>query len=174
MGCPVDKVTKKNGGSMLLCEPNLAVDIVRSLVRTVNVPVTAKIRLGWCDTQIITDTLPIAMADVGVSAVTVHGRTTEQKFTGSVRLDGIAQVVKSMQRHHPDVPVIGNGDVREPADVKHMTANPRRLDDTALVRDAVQMMREYRIDEVPVVDTNNRPIGLIDVQDLVALKVIEG
>jgi len=120
MGCPVDKVTKKNGGSMLLCEPNLAVDIVRSLVRTVNVPVTAKIRLGWCDTQIITDTLPIAMADVGVSAVTVHGRTTEQKFTGSVRLDGIAQVVKSMQRHHPDVPVIGNGDVREPADVKHM------------------------------------------------------
>ena len=55
-----------------------------------------------------------------------------------------------------------------------MTRNPRRLDDAALVRDAVQMVRQYRIDEVPVVDDQGRPVGLINVQDLVALKVIEG
>ena len=55
-----------------------------------------------------------------------------------------------------------------------MTPNPRRLPHTALVRDAVQMMREYRIDEIPVVDSENKPLGLIDVQDLVALKVIAG
>ena len=55
-----------------------------------------------------------------------------------------------------------------------MTRNPRHLADTALVRDAVQLIRELRIDEVPVVDSGGRPIGLIDVQDLVALKVIEG
>jgi arabinose-5-phosphate isomerase len=55
-----------------------------------------------------------------------------------------------------------------------MTKNPRFLPDTALVRDAVQLVRELRIDEVPVVDADGRPVGLIDVQDLVALKVIEG
>lgn len=55
-----------------------------------------------------------------------------------------------------------------------MTKNPRRLTDEALVRDAVQMMREFRIDEIPVVDANGKPVGLIDVQDLVGLKVIEG
>lgn len=55
-----------------------------------------------------------------------------------------------------------------------MTANPRKLTTESLVRDAVQMVREYRIDEVPVVDMDGKPVGLIDVQDLVALKVIEG
>ncbi len=54
-----------------------------------------------------------------------------------------------------------------------MTANPRRLTDANLVRDAVQMVREYRIDELPVVDAQGRPLGLLDVQDLIALKVIE-
>ena len=55
-----------------------------------------------------------------------------------------------------------------------MTANPRRLTPESLVRDAVQLVREYRIDEVPVVDHDQKPLGLIDVQDLIALKVIEG
>ena len=55
-----------------------------------------------------------------------------------------------------------------------MTANPRRLGPGALVRDAVQLVRELRIDEIPVVDRENVPIGLIDVQDLITLKVIEG
>lgn len=120
MGCPVDKVTKKNGGSKLLCEPLLAVEIVRELVKAVSVPVTAKIRLGWDDKSYITQTLPVALADVGVAAVTVHGRTTEQKFSGHVRLPGISQVVASMARHHPDIPVIGNGDVTAPEHAKAM------------------------------------------------------
>ncbi|MEM8495064.1 MAG: CBS domain-containing protein, partial [Planctomycetota bacterium] len=55
-----------------------------------------------------------------------------------------------------------------------MTVNPRRLREDAVVRDAVRLMRQTRIDEVPVVDGDDRPVGLIDVQDLVALKVIEG
>ncbi|MCX5661438.1 MAG: KpsF/GutQ family sugar-phosphate isomerase [Planctomycetota bacterium] len=55
-----------------------------------------------------------------------------------------------------------------------MTRNPRRLTDSSLVRDAVQMVREFRIDELPVVDVDGKPLGLIDVQDLVSLKVIEG
>jgi arabinose-5-phosphate isomerase len=67
----------------------------------------------------------------------------------------------------------GTGFLQQPIG-QYMTANPRRLTDQALVRDAVQMVREFRIDEIPVVDGQNVPLGLIDVQDLVALKVIEG
>lgn len=123
MGCPVDKVTKKNGGSKLLCAPGLAVDIVRAIVRAVEpsgTPVTCKIRLGWDDASFITRTLPIALADAGAAAITVHGRTTEQKFRGSVRLEGITEVVEVMARHHSTVKVIGNGDVRCPHDAKRM------------------------------------------------------
>ena len=120
MGCPVDKVTKKNGGSKLLCEPLLAVEIVQQLVKAVDLPVTAKIRLGWDDKSYITQTLPTALADVGVAAVTVHGRTTEQKFSGHVRLPGISEVVASMAKHHPDIPIIGNGDITAPEHAKIM------------------------------------------------------
>ncbi len=122
MGCPVDKVTKKNGGSKLLCEPALAVRIVHALVRAVRVPVTCKIRLGWDDGQLITTTLPLALADAGAAAITVHGRTAAQKFRGSASLAGIAQVVEAVGRRHPDVAVIGNGDVKSPADAQRMLA----------------------------------------------------
>jgi len=120
MGCPVDKVTKKNGGSKLLTEPCVALGVAEAVVKAVEVPVTAKIRLGWCDGTIITQSLPPRLADVGIAAVTVHGRTTEQKFRGSVRLEGITQVVEAMARTHPDIPVIGNGDVKTPQDAKRM------------------------------------------------------
>ncbi len=120
MGCPVDKVTKKNGGSKLLCEPQLAVTIVEQLVKTVTVPVTAKIRLGPNEQSYITQTLPPALGDVGCSAITVHGRTTEQKFQGNVSLRGITQVVRAMAKHHPTIPVIGNGDITCPQDAKQM------------------------------------------------------
>ena len=123
MGCPVDKVTKKNGGSKLLTEPCLAIDIIEHLVRTLEptgVPVTAKIRLGWDDDSIITQTLPVALADRGVAAVTVHGRTTAMKFKGECRHEGIAEVVESVKARHPDVAVIGNGDVTTPQAAKRM------------------------------------------------------
>jgi len=119
MGCPVDKVTKKNGGSTLLCEPANTVKLAKQVVDAVSVPVTAKIRLGWDDQTFITDTLPPALADVGIAAVTVHGRTTEQKFRGSASLDGIARVVEAVRKNHC-IPVIGNGDVKTPQDAKRM------------------------------------------------------
>ncbi len=119
MGCPVDKVTKKNGGSKLLCEPNLAVEIVRAVVRAVRVPVTCKIRLGWDDASLITRTLPPRLADAGMAAITVHGRTTEQMFRPSVRLEGIAEVVEALAPW-PGVKVIGNGDVGCPEDARRM------------------------------------------------------
>ena len=119
MGCPVDKVTKRNGGSKLLCDPGRTVRLARKIVRAVRIPVTAKIRLGWDCQRLITTTLPPALADVGVAAITVHGRTTEQKFRGSVSYAGIAQVVEALRRF-PRVPVIGNGDVKTPEDARRM------------------------------------------------------
>jgi tRNA-dihydrouridine synthase B len=121
MGCPVDKVTKKNGGSKLLCDPPATVRLAKRVVESVDVPVTAKVRLGWDDGSIVAPSLAPALADVGIAAITVHGRTTEQKFRGTCRLDGITRVVEAMQRH-PEVPVIGNGDVRLPQDAQRMLA----------------------------------------------------
>jgi len=120
MGCPVDKVTKKNGGSKLLCDPDFAVMIAKCVVDAVKVPVTCKIRLGWDEDQIIADSLPSKLCDIGAQAITVHGRTTAMKFRPSVRLDGISMVVENVKRHFPGVPVIGNGDIKTPEDAKAM------------------------------------------------------
>ena len=119
MGCPVDKVAKKNGGSLLLCDVDstvrLAERIVNALAHT-NVPVTAKVRLGWDRTRIVAPQLAAKLEQVGISAITVHGRTTDQFFKGAVDHLGIAQVVAAVQR----IPVIGNGDITEPEHVIKM------------------------------------------------------
>ena len=122
MGCPVDKVTKKHGGSKLLCDPGHAVELARAVVRAVKVPVTAKIRLGWDDSCLVMDTLPPRLCDAGVQMITVHGRTTAMKFKPSVRLDGIARTVEAVKNRFPGVPVIGNGDITTPADAETMIA----------------------------------------------------
>jgi nifR3 family TIM-barrel protein len=121
MGCPVDKVCKKDGGSRLLCIPDTAEAIVKACTRVLeplNIPLTCKMRLGWFDGQPVAESLAPRLIDAGACMITVHGRTTEQKFTGVVNHDGIARVVESVDRHcraaGHRVPVIGNGDVREP------------------------------------------------------------
>jgi nifR3 family TIM-barrel protein len=120
MGCPVDKVTKKHGGSKLLCEPDHAVTLAKAVVEAVDVPVTAKIRLGWDDDCLIADTLPPRLCEVGIAMITVHGRTTAMKFKPSVRLEGIAATVEGVKKSFPGVPVIGNGDIQVPGDAERM------------------------------------------------------
>lgn len=122
MGCPVDKVTKKHGGSKLLCEPDHAVTLAKAVVDAVNVPVTAKIRLGWDDDCLIADSLPARLCDVGIKMITVHGRTTAMKFKPSVRLEGIAATVAGVKKYFPGLPVIGNGDITTAADAQKMIA----------------------------------------------------
>jgi tRNA-dihydrouridine synthase B len=121
MGCPVDKVAKKNGGSLLLCDPDstvrLAARIVKSLQNT-RVPVTAKLRLGWDRSCIVAPRLARSLEDVGIAAITIHGRTTDQFFKGNVDYQGIAEVVAAVRA----IPVIGNGDITEPEDVLTMMA----------------------------------------------------
>ncbi|MCC5829515.1 MAG: tRNA dihydrouridine synthase DusB [Phycisphaeraceae bacterium] len=119
MGCPVDKVTKKNGGSKLLCEPDVALRVVRAVVAAVKVPVTVKIRLGWDEDTWVTRTLPPRLADCGIGAITVHGRTARQMFSGKVNHEGIAQVVEALA-HHPHLTVFGNGDIQSPDDALTM------------------------------------------------------
>jgi nifR3 family TIM-barrel protein len=121
MGCPVDKVCKKNGGSLLLRDLGSTVDLAARVVRAVEgsgVPVTSKVRLGWDDDSIVAPELARRLEAVGIAAITVHGRTTEQRFHGQVRHRRIAEVVAAVER----IPVIGNGDVREPEDVAEMIA----------------------------------------------------
>lgn len=116
MGCPVDKVTKKDGGSKLLCDPARTLTIIDDLVQAVDrasngtVPTTAKIRLGWDDDCIVGPSIARDMERAGIQQVTVHGRTTAMRFKGEVRHDDIARVVDSVD----SIPVIGNGDVTSP------------------------------------------------------------
>ena len=117
MGCPVDKVTKKNGGSQLLCDPDNTLRMVERIIRVLrHVPLTCKLRLGWDERSIVAPYLARRLEEAGVSLITIHGRTTEMKFSGHARLDGIAQVVAAVTR----IPVIGNGDVKTPQDAKRM------------------------------------------------------
>jgi len=116
MGCPVNKVTKGGGGSAMMCQPNSTVDLVEKVVGSVKIPVTVKMRLGWDDTQITAPEFAREFEKRGVAAITIHGRTREQAFKGSVNIDGIRRVVEAVH----SIPVIGNGDVRSIADAARM------------------------------------------------------
>lgn len=117
MGCPVDKITKRDGGSKLLCDPDNTLRMVEKIVAVLRrVPLTAKLRLGWDDSRIVAPSLAARLENAGVAMITIHGRTTEMRFSGQARLNGIAQVVAAVRR----IPVIGNGDIRSPQDAKHM------------------------------------------------------
>lgn len=117
MGCPVDKVTKRDGGSKLLCDPDRTLTMVEKIKASLrHVPLTCKLRLGWDDTCIVAPKMAAQLENAGVSLITIHGRTTEMRFTGKARLDGIAEVVAAVKQ----IPVIGNGDIRTPQDARHM------------------------------------------------------
>ncbi|MFN7020202.1 MAG: tRNA dihydrouridine synthase [Phycisphaerales bacterium] len=128
MGCPVDKVCKKDGGSRLLCIPETAERIVEAVVEAVGpgagggpgIPVTAKMRLGWFDDQPVAEWLAPRLVHAGAAMITVHGRTTQQKFSGTVCREGIRRVVEAVKCRFPSVPVVGNGDVTEPEHVTRM------------------------------------------------------
>ncbi len=117
MGCPVDKVTKRDGGSKLLCDVDKTLRMVEKVKGCLlRVPLTCKLRLGWDDSSIVAPYLAKRLEEAGVALVTIHGRTTEMRFTGQARLDGIAAVVAAVKK----IPVIGNGDVKSPEDAKRM------------------------------------------------------
>ena len=116
MGCPVEKVIKIGAGAAMLKDPKKTGAFVRTVTRAVKIPVTVKTRLGWDQTQLDAPLLAPILEDVGVAALTIHGRTRAGAFRGSVDLDGIRSVVESVQA----MPVFGNGDVCDAETAKHM------------------------------------------------------
>lgn len=116
MGCPVHKVVRGGGGSALMCEPGKTIELVSTVVGSVRIPVTVKMRLGWDEGQWSAPFFAREFERVGVAGVTIHGRTRAQGFAGSVNLDGIRAVVEAVEH----IPVIGNGDIRTVAHAVHM------------------------------------------------------
>ena len=110
-GCPVKKVAGKGAGAGLLRDVPKMLQITRAVVNAVKVPVTVKTRLGWDhDSKIIVD-LAEQLQDCGIAALTVHGRTRSQLYTGSADWEMIARVKDNTHVH---IPIIGNGDITSP------------------------------------------------------------
>lgn len=115
MGCPVPKVAKNGDGSALMRNPKLAGEIIYSVCSAVDIPVTVKIRKGWDDESVNAVEIAKIAEQNGASAITVHGRTREQFYSGKADWDIIKAVKKSVS-----VPVIGNGDVFQFEDIEKM------------------------------------------------------
>lgn len=108
MGCPAPKIAMNGGGASLMKNPKLAGEIVKAVSEAVDIPVTVKMRKGWDDESITAVELAQIAEKNGASAITVHGRTRMQMYSGKVDYDIIAKVKKAV-----DIPVIANGDVTD-------------------------------------------------------------
>ena len=108
-GCPVKKVAGKGAGAGMLQNVDKLLDITRKVVDAVNLPVTVKTRLGWNSDNLIITTLAEQLQDSGIKALTIHGRTRAQMYTGEADWTLIGEV-KSNPRIH--IPIIGNGDIK--------------------------------------------------------------
>ena len=107
-GCPVKKVANKGAGSGMLKNIPLLLEITREVVKAVNTPVTVKTRLGWDDNNLIITDFAEQLQDCGIQALTIHGRTRAQMYTGEADWTLIGEVKKNPRMH---IPIIGNGDV---------------------------------------------------------------
>ena len=114
-GCPVKKVAGKGAGAGMLQNVPLLLDITRNVVKAVNTPVTVKTRLGWNNDSLIICELAEQLQDCGIQALTIHGRTRAQMYTGEADWTLIGRV-KSNPRIN--IPIIGNGDICSPEDTK--------------------------------------------------------
>ncbi len=108
MGCPAPKVAMNGGGASLMKKPELVGEIVKAVSQAVDIPVTVKIRKGWDDDSVNAVEIAQIAEKNGVAAITVHGRTRMQMYSGTVDYGIIADVKKAVS-----VPVIGNGDIRD-------------------------------------------------------------
>lgn len=114
-GCPVKRVAGKGAGAGMLQNVPLMLDIVRSVVNAVKTPVTVKTRLGWDENSKIIVDLAEQLQDCGIKALTIHGRTRAQMYTGEADWTLIGEVKNNPRMH---IPIIGNGDITTPERAK--------------------------------------------------------
>lgn len=114
-GCPVKKVAGKGAGAGMLQNVPLLLDITRNVVKAVNTPVTVKTRLGWSNDNLIITDLAEQLQDCGIQALTIHGRTRAQMYTGSADWTLIGEVKRNPRI---TIPIIGNGDITSPEETK--------------------------------------------------------
>lgn len=110
-GCPVKKVAGKGAGAGLLRDIPKMLEITKAVVKAVNTPVTAKTRLGWDMNDLVITTLAEQLQDCGIQALTIHGRTRSQMYTGEADWTLIGEVKRNPRIH---IPIIGNGDICTP------------------------------------------------------------
>ena len=115
MGCPAPKVVKNGDGSKLLLDLDLVEKIVKSVVSVSKVPVTVKMRTGWDENTIVAEEAAKIIEKSGASAITIHGRTRSEFYSGKANLDLIKKVKEAV-----NIPVIGNGDVIDGISAKEM------------------------------------------------------
>ncbi len=114
-GCPVKKVAGKGAGAGMLQNIPLLLDITREVVKAVKVPVTVKTRLGWNSENLIITELAEQLQDCGIQALTIHGRTRAQMYTGQADWTLIGEVKRNPRIH---IPIIGNGDITTPEEAR--------------------------------------------------------
>jgi nifR3 family TIM-barrel protein len=114
MGCPVPKIAKHNAGCSLMREPLHAASLVAAMSKAVKIPVTVKMRAGWNDQERNAPTIARMVEDAGAAAVTVHGRTAAQSYSGHADWDLVAAIADTLT-----IPVLGSGDCVEPEQVVH-------------------------------------------------------
>ena len=112
MGCPVHKIAKHSAGCSLMKEPAHAASVISAMTKAVKIPVTVKMRAGWNDKQRNAPELARRVQDAGAAAVTIHGRTAEQSYTGLADWDLVASVAQELA-----IPVLGSGDCIEPEQI---------------------------------------------------------
>src|SRR5437867_3407396 len=112
MGCPVPKIAKHNAGCSLMREPEHAAAVISAMAKTVTIPVTVKMRAGWDEWERNAPALAKMVEDAGAAAVTVHGRTAAQSYSGTADWDLVARIAADLT-----IPVFGSGDCVEPSHV---------------------------------------------------------
>ena len=118
MGCPVPKIAKHNAGCSLMREPAHAAAVIGRMAKAVKIPVTVKMRAGWNDDERNAPTLAKMVQDAGAAAVTVHGRTAAQSYSGRADWDLVAQIADDLA-----IPVFGSGDCVEPEQIVQRLAS---------------------------------------------------
>ena len=161
MGCPAPKVVKNGDGSKLLLNLELVDGIVKAVVKVSKVPVTVKIRLGWDSEHIVAVEAAKVIEKAGASAITVHGRTRDEFYTGHSNWNMIKEVKSAVK-----IPVIGNGDIKTKEDALEMFKQTGvdgimigrgALGNPWIFREIIQYLRGEKVTEV----TNKEKLEVI-------------